>query len=156
VKSPPANPAAEYQRYSGQSDFLFCIGQRAPFSHDSRTIGAGRGIREAVASPQTLSLTTAASFFIAQTAPILYRRRVSSNKMSARSQLMRGFAVQISNCNPKSAKLNNHLPLSLISHRDQNVPSIARVAAGAFGFLTLIQLFDGANRWHPRGSCLRV
>jgi hypothetical protein len=27
---------------------------------------------------------------------------------------------------------------------DQNVPSIARVAAGAFGFLTLIQVFDGS------------
>jgi hypothetical protein len=26
---------------------------------------------------------------------------------------------------------------------NQNVPSIARVAAGEFGFLTLIQLFDG-------------
>ena len=26
----------------------------------------------------------------------------------------------------------------------QNVPSIARVAAGAFGFLTLIQVFDGS------------
>src|SRR4029453_5641410 len=28
----------------------------------------------------------------------------------------------------------------------QNVPSIARVAAGAFGFLTLIQVFDGPER----------
>ena len=36
------------------------------------------------------------------------------------------------------------------SYRDavlnQNVPSIARVAAGEFGFLTLIQLFDGPDR----------
>jgi hypothetical protein len=28
----------------------------------------------------------------------------------------------------------------------QKVPSIARVAAGAFGFLTLIQAFDGPDR----------
>jgi hypothetical protein len=28
----------------------------------------------------------------------------------------------------------------------QNVPSIARVAAGAFGFLTLIQVLDGPER----------
>ena len=30
---------------------------------------------------------------------------------------------------------------------DQNIPSITRVAAGAFGFLTLIQLFDGPERY---------
>ena len=29
----------------------------------------------------------------------------------------------------------------------QNVPSIARVAAGAFGFLTLIEFFDGPERY---------
>jgi hypothetical protein len=29
----------------------------------------------------------------------------------------------------------------------QNVPSRARVAAGAFGFLTLIQVFDGPDRY---------
>ena len=29
------------------------------------------------------------------------------------------------------------------SNSCQNVPSTARVAAGAFGFLTLIQVFDG-------------
>jgi hypothetical protein len=29
----------------------------------------------------------------------------------------------------------------------QKVPSIARVAAGAFGFLTLIQVFDGPERY---------
>jgi hypothetical protein len=29
----------------------------------------------------------------------------------------------------------------------QNVPYIARVAAGAFGFLTLIQVFDGPDRY---------
>jgi hypothetical protein len=29
----------------------------------------------------------------------------------------------------------------------QNVPSNARVAAGAFGFLTLIQVFDGPERY---------
>src|SRR5215510_11300053 len=29
----------------------------------------------------------------------------------------------------------------------QNVPSAARVAAGAFGFLTLIQVFDGPERY---------
>jgi hypothetical protein len=28
----------------------------------------------------------------------------------------------------------------------QNVPSMARVAAGAFGFFTLIQIFDGPDR----------
>ena len=27
--------------------------------------------------------------------------------------------------------------------RSRNVPSLARVAAGAFGFLTLIQAYDG-------------
>jgi hypothetical protein len=29
---------------------------------------------------------------------------------------------------------------------NQNVPSTARVAAGDFGFLTLIQVFDGPER----------
>ena len=33
---------------------------------------------------------------------------------------------------------------------DQNVPSIARVAAGAFGFLTLIQVFDGSSHLRHR------
>jgi len=71
---------------------------------------------------------------------------IDLNQLSARSQLVRGFAAQISNCHRKSAKLNSHLPLSLISHRNQNAPSIARSAAGAFGFLTLIQVFDSPDR----------
>jgi len=33
------------------------------------------------------------------------------------------------------------------SNSCQNVPSTARVAAGAFGFLTLIQVFDGPERY---------
>jgi hypothetical protein len=32
----------------------------------------------------------------------------------------------------------------------QNVPSAARVAAGAFGFLTLIQVFDGPEDFSSR------
>jgi hypothetical protein len=34
-------------------------------------------------------------------------------------------------------------PKKIWRRRSQNVPSIARVAAGAFGFLTLIQVLDG-------------
>ena len=33
-----------------------------------------------------------------------------------------------------------------IEHQIQKPPSITRIAAGAFGFLTLIQLFDGPER----------
>jgi hypothetical protein len=60
---------------------------------------------------------------------------------------MREFAAQKSNCNRKPAKLNSHLPLSLILHCNQNVPSTARVAAGDLGFLTLISRTDlGTNQ----------
>jgi hypothetical protein len=34
----------------------------------------------------------------------------------------------------------------VVPDMDQKPPSITRVAAGAFGFLTLIQLFDGPER----------
>jgi hypothetical protein len=37
-----------------------------------------------------------------------------------------------------------------IKFTGQNVPSAARVNAGAFGFLTLIQVFDGPERY---GAC---
>jgi hypothetical protein len=37
--------------------------------------------------------------------------------------------------------------LSSLKVPRQNVPSIARVAAGAFGFLTLIQVFEGPERY---------
>ena len=55
-------------------------------------------------------------------APILHPSFASLHKinhLSARSQVVREFAAQISNGNRKSAKLNNHLPLSFSSHRDQ-------------------------------------
>ena len=42
---------------------------------------------------------------------------------------MRGFAAQISNCNPKSAKLNSRLPLSLISYSEEGTFALSNQQA---------------------------
>ena len=46
-----------------------------------------------------------------------------------------------------SRKIKYGKDSSAIGTTVENVPSTARVAAGAFGFLTLIQTFDGPERF---------
>jgi hypothetical protein len=60
-----------------------------------------------------------------------------------------GFCKAPGGRNPSSCRDARNADLRLELHldnADQNVPSTARVAAGAFGFLTLIQVFDGPDR----------
>jgi hypothetical protein len=46
---------------------------------------------------------------------------------------------------PLLERLNTAIGSKPFAHA-QSVPSVARVAAGAFGFLILIQVFDGPDR----------
>jgi hypothetical protein len=63
-----------------------------------------------------------------------------------------GLASEIETMEMVSLRPEDHgLPSTFRSHvvtrHDQKLPSIIRIAAAAFGFLTLIQLFEGPERY---------